>query len=102
MCYLSAAIQRPREQIVDENAVGPYHLFGIISKVSIVSGNHPFLILLLGCSRNLETKEVPMMRMFRWTGVVLGLQTHIFLCLHLDVPTFFFLKLALVVLISMI
>ncbi|XP_023156195.1 meiotic recombination protein DMC1 homolog B [Zea mays] len=27
------AIQRPREQIVDENAVGPYHLFGIISKV---------------------------------------------------------------------
>ena len=100
MCYLSAAIQRPREQTVDENVVGPYHLFGTISKVSIVSRNHPFLILLLGCSRNLETKEVPMMRMFRWTGIVWGLQTHIFLCLHLDVPTFF--KLALVVLISMI
>jgi hypothetical protein len=89
------------KQIVDENVVGPYHLFGTISKVSIVYGNHPFLILLLGCSRNLETNEVPMMRMFRWTRGVLGFQTHIFLCLHLDVPTFF-LKLALVVLISMI
>jgi hypothetical protein len=77
------------EQIVDENVVGPYHLFGTISKVSIISGNHPFLILLLGCSRNLETNEVPMMRMFCWTGGALDLQTHIFLCLYLDVPTFF-------------
>jgi hypothetical protein len=27
-----------------------------------------------------------MMRMFHWTGLVLGLQHHMFSCLHLDVP----------------
>ncbi|PWZ27221.1 Meiotic recombination protein DMC1 [Zea mays] len=35
------AIQRPREQIVDENAVGPYHLFG-----TIIHGSYPRLLLL--------------------------------------------------------
>ncbi|AQK41471.1 Meiotic recombination protein DMC1 [Zea mays] len=35
------SIQRPREQIVDENAVGPYHLFG-----TIIHGSYPSLLLL--------------------------------------------------------
>lgn len=46
------------------------------------------------------------MIMFHWTGLVLGLLPHVFSCLHLDVPpcngstVFFYLKLALVVLVS--